>query len=140
MWIKLLFALVVSLTAVAGVTLFALESGSVVTVKTSIPEGAPGSDVGGERTTRIWFVQENGQLFLEAGHPDNPWVGDLRGMSSLQLVGQGLDGEYTFEVLDDSADHDRIRQLMRRKYGWRDWWIGLIFDTSRSQLVVIRPL
>ena len=84
-------------------------------------------------TTRIWIVEEAGQLYLEAGHPDNPWVLDLKGADQLELKGGGLDGRYSFRVVAD--DHDRIRALMRAKYGWRDQWLSLIFDTSQSQLV-----
>lgn len=43
------------------------------------------------------------------------------------------------EILDTPADHHRIRTLLRTKYGLRDWWIGLLQDTSRSMAVKLRP-
>ena len=119
------------LFGVAGLTLVALESGGVVTVYTA------DDDTGMVRTTRIWFVKDSASLYLEAGHPDNPWVSDLSEAEQIRLEGQGLDGSYTFLIGSGSDDHDRIRRLMRQKYGWRDGWIGLLFDTSSSQLVAI---
>ena len=38
-------------------------------------------------------------------------------------------------VYPDSGSHERIRSLLREKYGLRDWWIGLLFDTSSSLAV-----
>jgi len=30
------------------------------------------------------------------------------------------------------AGHERIRSLLRAKYGWADRWVALLQDTSRS--------
>jgi len=92
------------------------------------------------RSTHVWFIEHGGRLYLEAGHPDNGWVRDLASIDTLRLVGEGLDGDYRF-VLDDAPEaHERIRAWMRHKYGWRDVWIGLLFETARSQLVALEPL
>ena len=109
-------------------TLLALEAGSVVTVETKTSSNAL-------RRTHIWFVATHNALYLEAGNPQNPWVQDLRSTSSLHLVGAGLDGEYAFAVYVEPVEHEKIRNLMRAKYGWRDWWVDMLFDTSQSALV-----
>jgi hypothetical protein len=35
---------------------------------------------------------------------------------------------------------ERIRTLLRQKYGWADWWVGMLQDTSDSVLVRLEPL
>ena len=130
----LVAALIVLIVCFAGLTLLALESGGVVTVRTT------DADSGLVRTPRIWFVEHADNLYLEAGHPNNPWVRDLARVQQLRLDGQGLDGDYSFQIGREAAEHQLIRRLMQEKYGWRDWWIGLVFDTSASQLVTIQAL
>lgn len=120
------------LVGTAGITYLALELGEVAIVETRTPNGAP-------RYTHIWYVQEGETLYLEAGHPNNPWVRDLEHLQTLTLSGEGISGEYLFEPRPNAIDHERIRQMMRGKYGWRDRWIGVAFDTSRSWLIELEP-
>ena len=108
------------------VTLIALEASDVVTVETKTSSAAL-------RRTHVWFVATDTNLYLEAGNPQNPWVQDLSRLSTLHLSGAGLDGEYSFELYVN--EHNKIRNLMRAKYGWRDWWVDMLFDTSRSSAV-----
>ena len=125
----LLAAFVVLLLGFITVTYAALEGGGVVTALTVDPAS------GEQRKTHIWFVSEGKEVLLEAGAPDSPWVRDLADGSTLTLVGEGIDGRYDFRIRP--GGHDRIRSLMRAKYGWRDEWVELLFDVSHSQLVEI---
>ena len=61
------------LVGTAGITYLALELGEVAIVESRTPNGAP-------RHTHIWYVHQPDGLYLEAGHPDNPWVRDLEQM------------------------------------------------------------
>jgi len=122
---------VLLLVCMVATTYAALEIGGVLVVETQSGEG------GEARKTHVWFVEEAGVLFLEAGNPDNPWVRDLDGASTLKLSGGSLDGEYYFTIHEDPDNHRRIRSLMRSKYGWRDRWISLLFNVSESRLVQI---
>lgn len=116
--------------ALGATTYGALESGGVVVITTQRADG------GGARGTRIWYVTQADRVLLEAGDPRNPWVADLNTAESLRFTGEGLDGEYRFK-LHDRSSHEIIRKHMRKKYGWRDWWISLVFDTSNSFLVEV---
>jgi len=89
------------------------------------------------RYTHIWYVESEGQIYLEAGNPQNPWVKDLKNKHTLAIQGANLDGWYAFSIGSSDDSHLQIRTLMRKKYGWRDWWITLLFDTSQSQLVTL---
>lgn len=114
------------------VTYIALEASGVITVETRTPEGQT-------RSTHVWFVEVDGQYLLEAGSPTNPWVRDLQQVEVLSINGEGLDGNYAFEQLGQDS-HMMIRSKMREKYGWRDAWISLIFDTTQSYAVRIERL
>ena len=129
---KISLAVALILVGIIGITLIALESGNVIVVETVKSEK---SEDGQARFTRVWFVREQTTLYLEAGHPDNPWVTDLAHNSSIRLKGSGIDGSYHFTVHADAESHQKIRELMRGKYGWRDVWISTLFDVSQSQLV-----
>ncbi len=115
-----------------GITLVALEQSGVVVAHTEAGDGTP-------RTTRIWFVQHHGSVLLEAGNPDNPWVKDLVRGSSLVLEGIGIKRAYHYE-LHTNEGNEQIRALMRAKYGWRDWWISLVFDTRNSFSISVAPI
>ena len=121
-------AVVTLMLVVAVVTAVALELGGVVTVHTTSANGA-------HRTTHIWYVETEDGLFIEAGHPDNPWVTDLQDAHELHLSGQGIDGRYRFVMHTTPASHAKIRTLMREKYGWRDVWVGMLFDVSASRMM-----
>ena len=129
--LKLVVLLLVGLSLCIGIATYAaLELGGVVTIETLDQLNSK------VRLTRIWFVKEDGQLILEAGSPHNPWVQDIETQSTIKLVGEDLDGEYLLTIDRSSAGHQKIRSLMEAKYGWRDAWIAMIFDTSDSMMVV----
>ena len=111
-------------------TLIALELNGVITVETVNSESRQ------PRHTHIWYVEVEDQLMLEAGNPENPWVKDLALSETIVLMGGGLDGVYSF-LIHDRDSHDMIRSSMRSKYGWRDWWISLLFDTSAYTAVTV---
>jgi len=131
---KVLVSIVlVSILGFVGITYVALESGGVVEVETW------NSEESNPRMTHIWFVRGTDKILLEAGHPENPWVKDLSSSDTIKIRGNGIDGEYRFKLVDDQSAHSEIRELMHKKYGWRDSWISCIFDVDKSMLVEISP-
>lgn len=114
-------------------TYLALELSEVLSVATV------NHTTGEIRLTHIWFVQNNEQLILEAGNPENPWVQDIEKHPSVQISGEAVDGQYKLLIEQDRPEHDKVRSLMRAKYGWRDIWVATLFDTSKSKLVVAAP-
>lgn len=125
---KALIALVAPSLAFAGVTGWALESGGVAVVQTRRADGT-------HRSTHVWYVEPDGELWLEAGSPRNGWFVDAEQHPELRLVIDGSSRAYAARPLADPAGHDRIRELIRAKYGFRDVWVNLIVDTSRSVAV-----
>ena len=82
-------AALIVIVLLVGVTYVALERDGVIEVITLDTSGEP-------RVTRIWYVQQDGALFLEAGHPENPWVQDLKHQDTVELKGSNLDGRYLY--------------------------------------------
>jgi hypothetical protein len=120
------------LLALGGITLWALEWDGVAVVETRDPSG-------GARSTHVWFAEPNGELWLEAGTPENPWFRDVQKHPELVFRTDRGSERYTAEPLNDPEGHPRIRSLMREKYGFRDVWVGWLFDTSHSIAVRLRP-
>jgi hypothetical protein len=127
-------ALAALLVALAGITFLALESGGVAVVET---HGAHGDT----RSTHVWYVDDDGERWLEAGTPDNGWFVDVRVDPSLTLSTAEGSARYRAHPVENPVVHQRIRSLIRQKYGWRDRWVGfLIVDSSGSIPVRLEPI
>ena len=121
-----------SVISAVALTYFALESSGVVEVTTwDNTTSAP-------RRTHVWFVVEGENIWLEAGHPDNPWVKDLPDTPAMAVRGGGISGEYQFTIVEGLTAHQEIRQKMRAKYGWRDVWISCLFDVEKSRMIQLK--
>jgi hypothetical protein len=103
----------------------ALESGGVAIVETNTPEGSM-------RSTHVWYVEPRGALWLEAGTPENGWFLDVQSDPILTIEIEGHSRRYRARPIDGPSGHEQIRSVMREKYGLRDQWVALLFDTTRS--------
>ncbi|MCP4005284.1 MAG: hypothetical protein GY725_13920 [bacterium] len=119
--------------AFGATTWWALESGGVAVVETRSPEGVV-------RSTHVWYTEPDGVLWLEAGTVDNPWFTDVQEHPELVFRAGGLSGRYVAQRVDAPSGHDKIRSLIRQKYGLRDRWVGLLVDTSGSVAVQLVPI
>jgi hypothetical protein len=128
-----LLGVLAPVVAFGAVTWWALESGGVAVVGTLRIEG-------GARETHVWYAEPDGELWLEAGTPENPWFQDVLRVSVLRFTAEGRSGRYRAEPIEDPSGHERIRALLREKYGFRDRWVGLLVDTSRSVAVRLIPV
>jgi|GEM_PF-4934272 len=87
-WVVVLVAAIVLF---AGSTWWALEAGGVAVVRTQEPGGSMHS-------SHVWYVQHNGQLWLEAGSPKNKWFVDLRYDPKIRLQFEGSSRRYTAHI------------------------------------------
>lgn len=94
---------------------------------------------GSVRSTHVWFVESDGELWLEAGSPENAWYRDVREDGSVGFEVDGRSARYVARPSDEARSHFRIRSLIHEKYGFRDRWVGWIVDTSRSVAVRLVP-
>lgn len=124
--------LAASLAAFGLITWWALEASGVAVIETHTREGSL-------RSTHVWFAEPEGELWLEAGTPENSWFEDIQHDSTLSFSAARRSGRYTAQPIPGAAGHEKIRFLLRRKYGVRDWWVGLLVDTSGSVAVRLSP-
>lgn len=120
------------LAAFGAITWWALESGGVAVIETRTADD-------GVRFTHVWYTEPNGELWLEAGTPENGWFIDIQANPAVRFEANGHSARYTARPEEDPSGHDRIRSLIREKYGIRDRWVGLVVDTSRSVAVRLLP-
>jgi len=131
MWKGLVGALLGVVSALGLFTWWALESSEVVVVTTEAADGTA-------RETHVWFAENQGELWLEAGTPENPWYLDVLERPRLRLRAEnGPEADFIAQpVPDHSAE---VRSLLSAKYGVRDRWVGLFVDSSRSVAVRLVP-
>ena len=112
----------------AGVTWAALEASGVAVLETRAADGTT-------RRTRVWFAEHDGAIWLEAATPEREWLHDVQ-RSPHATLQRGSEVE-SLEALPSTeiGSHETIRDLLRTRYGWRDWWVGLLQDTSQSVAV-----
>ena len=116
------------------VTYFAVEGHDVVVLRTH-PAGAP------IRRTRIWIAEDGGVPWIEAANPERAFYADLLADPNVAIErATGGVEPYRATPLPDAAAHRKIRELLRRKYGWADRWVGMLVDTSRSVAIRLDPL
>ncbi len=122
-----------SLAGFGLVTWWALESSGVAVIETRTPDGTL-------RSTHVWFAEPDGELWLEAGLPDSPWLQDIQQHPTLSFSATRRSGRYAAHPIPGSSGHEKVRSLLREKYGLRDWWVGLLVDTSGSVAVRLSSL
>ena len=118
--------LLAGVLAFGGITWAALEvGGGVAVVETRAPDGST-------RSTHVWFVEDEGTLWLEAGTPDNGWYQDVLRDPVLAFHSEGRAGRYRAEPSEDRERQRWLRERLAAKYGWRDRWVSLYVDQQRS--------
>lgn len=127
---RLAFGVCGLLLAFGAVTLVALEASDVAVLVTPRPGG-------GVRETHVWWADDGGALLVEAATPERAWLAEAAG--EIDVVRAGRRERFRVERSPEPGAHDRLRALLRAKYGWRDAWVGLLQDTSRSVAVRLTP-
>ena len=126
----------VAVVGFVAITWWALEADGVAVLETRRADGTP-------RETHVWYVVRDGELWVEAGAPENGWFVDVQQDPVLELrsdeLGGAFSGTYRARVDGDPGAAPRLRADLREKYGLRDRWVGLLVDSSRSRAVQLHP-
>jgi hypothetical protein len=109
-------------------TWWALEWEGVAILETRMADGSV-------RSTHVWYAEPDGELWVEAGTPQNGWYVDVQKDAVVSFHTPERSGEYLAEPIAGEDAHRRIRRLLQEKYGLRDWWIDILFDTTHSVAV-----
>ncbi len=112
----------------AAVTLAALEGREVIVVRTV-------DDTGVARDTRTWVADEDGVSWVEAANADRPFLRHITSRPDVEVRRGETWRRCRVTAVANPAGHQRIRRLLAARYGWADWWVGLLTDTSQSSAV-----
>ena len=80
-------------------------------------------------------VPEAARPWIEAANPERPFLLALATHPDVELTRGGRVQRCHVEPMPNPAGHRHVRELLARKYGWADRWIGFLTDTSRSVAV-----
>ena len=125
--------LVALVTAAMLLQMVASETGEVVVVTT---------DAGGgeSATTRLWVVDHDDAQWLRVGVEGAGWFGRMISNPVISMQRGEVSAEYA--AVPVPAAITTVRGLMREKYGWRDWWVGMFVDQESAtpvRLVAVEP-
>jgi hypothetical protein len=102
-----------SILAFGAITWWTLESSGVAVLRTQRADASP-------RETRIWYVDHDGTIWVEAATAARGFLLDIRRTPEVTLSRGRESSASHAEVLDLPSGHERIRALLRDKYGFRD--------------------
>jgi hypothetical protein len=125
-------ALLAVALAFGALTLYALEGQEVVVVRTHAPDGSL-------RETRTWIADDGGAMWIEAAFAERPFYQQILADPAVEIVRGGVVRRGRAVPVPNPDGHRRIRALLAQKYGWADWWVGWLQDTSGSMAVRIEP-
>ncbi len=129
---RIMAGIALLVVAFSALTWLALESREVVVIRTH-------RDDGGIRETRIWIADAEGAWWLEAASPESEWYRDILADPRVEVIRGGRTVPLLATPLPGEEGHEKIRRLLRQKYGLADLWIAMIQDGSASVLVSVKP-
>ena len=106
-----------------AIQMVAAESGEVVILTTTDAEGRP-------HDTRLWVVDYSGAAWLRAGADMAGWYERL--VAGPEIVVERNGQAQAYVAIIQLWERDTINRLMVEKYGWAEWYIGLVFDRGGS--------
>ena len=129
--IAVIIAIVLGLPmAYAVAHLVLIEVGrEVIVLRTQDAEGA-------RLETRLWIVDDGEHAWIHGG--DSGWMRNLQENPLVEVQRGGK--KYQYRAVPIPGPHQRVHELLRKKYGIADWWVRFIAGDERSVPVRLAPL
>lgn len=108
-----------------AITWIALEGQEVVVLRTFDSTGLA-------HEARVWIADDAGFAWLEAANTERRFFRHILAKPAVEVVRRGIVHRYHAVPVTTRDAHQHIRQLLAKKYGLADRWIGLLEDTSAS--------
>jgi hypothetical protein len=129
---RLLLGLLLGALGFGVLTWIALEGKDVANLRSMSSGGA-------WRATHVWVAEEGGALWVEAATPQRPWLRDVEANPRVEIDRAGVTTRWRASSVPGAEPHDRVRSMLREKYGWADRWVALLQDTSQGVAVRLDP-
>ena len=115
----------IALIALSGLFLIALgtylagEQTEVAVLRTFDAAGAP-------HDTKLWVADLDGRPYVRIGRSGRSWGERLKTHPDVELIRGGVSFPCTATVVTDDTLHDAVDETFAVKYGWVDWWYGIV--------------
>ena len=76
--------------------------------------------------TKMWIVDYEGHPYVRIGRPGRGWGERLRTNPKVELARGGEPEPKLAEIVTDQSARSAIDRAFADKYGWVDWWFGLV--------------
>lgn len=129
--VRLVIASVLAFALFMGAVMLASDfGGEVVSLTTMDSEGL-------EKVTKLWVVDDHGQIWLRAGQPGSSWLLRLEAEPMVDLERNGVKAHYRAVVVP--KQRDRINRLMAERYGFADTLIGVMRSDQETTAIRLDP-
>ncbi len=92
-------------------------------------------DAGVAHDTKMWVVDVDGRPYVRIGRPGRGWGERAKAHPDVDLIRGDVTIPCNAAVVEDPALIERIDEAFATKYGWVDWWYGVVV---RSHAVALR--
>ena len=127
--IRRFLAIVASAFVLLGLgTYLAGERTEVAVLRTYDTDGTP-------KDTKMWVVDHDGAPYVRIGRPGRGWGERAKAHPEVDLSRGGAAPvpKLAVVVTDPTALH-AVDEEFRQKYGWVDWWFGLVVRRNPETL------
>jgi hypothetical protein len=96
-------------------------------LRTYTAEGAP-------QETKMWVVDYQGVPFVRIGRPGRGWGERAKANPNVELVRAGATTPRHAVVVAEPGTVDAVADAFAEKYGWVDWWYGVVIRKNPETL------
>jgi hypothetical protein len=76
--------------------------------------------------TKMWVVDLGGRPYVRIGRAGRGWGEELKANPSVDLIRASGTVPCTASIVTDDTLHHKIDEAFAVKYGWVDWWYGVV--------------
>ncbi len=83
-------------------------------------------DAGAPHDTKLWVADVDGHSYVRIGRSGRSWGERLKKHPDVELIRGGNSIACIATVVGDDTVHRAVGQAFAAKYGWVDWWYGVV--------------
>jgi len=88
--------------------------------------------------TKMWVVDLDGRSYVRIGRAGRGWGERLKAHPLVELIRASGTVPCTSSIVTDDTARHRIDEAFAVKYGWVDWWYGVVLR-SNAETVQLDP-
>ncbi len=110
-------------------TYIAGERTEVAVLRTTDDSGKP-------YDTKMWIAEVDGRPYVRIGRAGRSWGERLKAHPDVELIRGGSTIPCSASVVTDEVLHRAIDEAFAVKYGWVDWWYGVVLRRDPVPVVL----